>query len=91
MLEANEARKLAGVGDEDRAKELVIEVLEKVKTSAAAGKRVLHLHGKDWVHGPYNDDPTIKLAYKLLKDLGYKVFFFYEELQFVNMYTVVEW
>jgi hypothetical protein len=90
-MRASEARKLAGIGDELSAQEAVDRVLIQIKEAAKAGKRKLCLHEEPWVHGVYRNDPDVKLAYKILEGLGYEVKFHYEELQFVNMFTVVEW
>lgn len=86
-LTAAEARKLAGPTVTER----VDEVLELVRKTAGAKGRTLSLHDDFWVHEGYSQSDKWKEAVKQLEDLGYKVTFFYEERQFVDMYTIVEW
>lgn len=91
MLKASEARKLAGIGDEEEAKALVYSALLDIERLAKGGKRQAFFKTEPWVQGVYKGEPTVKLAYKILEELGYTVTFFYEERQFVDMYTIIEW
>jgi hypothetical protein len=87
MITANEARGLAGPTPQER-----VDMLEdNIKKAAAAKKRSIALHDSFWVHEGYSQTNDYKEACVILEGLGYKVRFFYEERQFVDMYTVVEW
>jgi hypothetical protein len=44
-----------------------------------------------WIKEGYGQTEKYKSACKILEENGYTVEFFYEEKQFVNMYTVVRW
>lgn len=84
---AEEARKLAGPSISDH----VNEALDLIRLAAIDKRRVVGLHSNFWTHGGYSSTEDWKAACKELEALGFKVSFFYEELQFVNMYTKVEW
>ena len=87
MITANEARGLAGPTPQER-----VDMLEDaIKKAAAAKQRKLALHDSFWVQEGYNDTNDYKQACMILEGLGYKVKFFYEERQLVDMYTIVEW
>lgn len=87
MITANEARGLAGPTPQER-----VEMLEdKIKKAAAAKKRSIALHDSFWVQEGYNGTHDYQQACTILEGLGYKVRFFYEERQLVDMYTIVEW
>ena len=86
-ITAAEARKLAGPTVEERV-EFIMPLIE---TAAKDKKRSLALHDEFWVHGGYQGTADYKEAVRQLEALGYKVRFFYEERQFVDMYTIVEW
>lgn len=81
------ARQLAGPSVDDH----VNEALELIKKAAEKKQRSTDLVSDFWVNEGYKPTQRYKEACKQLEALGYKVKFFYEELQFVNMYTVVEW
>lgn len=85
-ITAAEARKLAGPTVQER----VDEVYPLIREAAEKGKREIHLH-EWWAHEGYAGSVEYKQAVKILEGDGYKVRFFYEERQFVDMYTVVEW
>jgi len=87
MISAAEARELAG----PTAQEQVDAIEPLIREAAENKKRSVRLHGKFWAHEGYEKTAKYKEASEILKDLDYKVSFFYEELQFVNMYTIVEW
>ena len=84
---AEEARKLAGPSLSDH----VNEALDLIRLAAVDKRRVVGLRSNFWTRGGYNGTEECKAACKELEALGFKVSFFYEELQFVNMYTKVEW
>jgi hypothetical protein len=44
-----------------------------------------------WIRGGYNHTEDWKAARKILMDLGYTVEFYYNESQFVDMYTLIKW
>ena len=85
-ITAQEARTLAGPTVQER----VDEVYLKIREAAEKGKRYVNLHDW-WANEGYSDTADYKLACMILEGDGYKVRFFYEERQFVNMYTIVEW
>jgi spore germination cell wall hydrolase CwlJ-like protein len=87
MITAKEARELAGPNIE----ELVAETFEAIREAATKGKRRLPLDGQFWTYGGYNKTPEWLAAKKLLEDQGFVVTFYYNEVQFVQMYTVVKW
>ena len=84
---AQQARELAGPSVED----YVDEALELIKKSATDKKRMVALHADFWSRGGYSNTLEWRVACKALEDRGFKVTFFYEELQFPNMYTKVQW
>lgn len=90
-ITAREARKLAGVADEQLIKEEVEKVYSLIRNAANDGRRILKLYTDFWVNGGYKSSPEWKAATKMLQDDGFSVKFYYEELQFVDMYTIVEW
>lgn len=86
-ITAKEARELAGLTVEEQ----VADVFAEIREAATKGKRKLSLHGQFWAYGGYNKTPEWLAAKKLLEDQGFVVSFYYNESQFVDMYTVVEW
>jgi hypothetical protein len=92
-LSAAEAREIAGPTVDER----VDSALEIICAAAEKKLRCVNLTDAFWVNGGYGHDrkglmeQQYDQAKKALESLGYKVWFFYEERQFVNMYTVVEW
>ena len=85
-ITAAEARKLAGPTVQER----VDEVYPLIREAAEKGKREIALHDW-WANEGYSGTADYKQACMILEGDGYKVRFFYEECQFVNMYTIVEW
>lgn len=85
-LTAAEARSLAG----PTVDEHVDMALDIITEAAKKQQRSVRLHNW-WANEGYQRTNDYQAACKQLTDLGYKVRFFYEELQFVNMYTIVEW
>lgn len=86
-ITAQEARELAGPS----VQEQVDLVYPKIREAAEKGARVIHLHDSFWVHDGYSRTDAYNQACMILEGDGYKVRFFYEERQFVDMYTIVEW
>jgi hypothetical protein len=85
-ITAAEARKLAGPTVQER----VDEVYVKIREAATEGKRWINLHDW-WADEGFRGSVEYKQACKILEGDGFKVDFFYEERQFVAMYTTVEW
>ena len=90
-LTAAQARELAGPTAEERLEKHLDEALSAVRVAAEKKQREIALHGDFWAHGGYSQTADWKSACNSLRALGYEVDFFYEELQFVNMYTTVKW
>lgn len=86
-ITAAEARALAG----PTVEELVAEVYPLIRKAAEEKKRSLALTSDFWCQGGYWEKPDWLTACDLLRADGYEVKFFYEERQFVDMYTVVTW
>lgn len=90
---AAQARHLAGPTLEEK----IAILLESIKSQAANKHRSIrtgyeHAEDRDlWIDGGYRGTADWKEAKKILEKLGYKVSFFYEERQFVDMYTLIEW
>lgn len=87
MITADEARALSGPSVED----YVEAACEGIRKAAMEKKNMVALVGDFWCRGGYDNTESYKQAVKMLEELGFKVEFFYEELQFVNMYTIVKW
>jgi hypothetical protein len=85
-ITAAEARKLAGPTVQER----VDDVYPLIREAAEKGKRSIALHDW-WANEGYNRTNEWKQACMILEGDGFKVEFFYEERQFVDMYTVVKW
>lgn len=86
-ITAAQARELAGPTVQER----VDAVYPLIEQAAKSKKRGVHLHDDFWTNGGYQQTEDWKAAVELLKKDGYNVRFFYEERQFVDMYTIVEW
>lgn len=86
-ITAKEARKLAG----PTVQELVDEVYPMIRESATMKNREVKLHEDFWVHGGYQGTKEWMEAKSILEKDGFTVEFFYEERQFVDMYTIVKW
>lgn len=89
MITAKEARELSGPTIAERIADLDPLIREACKRKA----RVVHIHDDWWVQCGYSNDRRNEWleACNQLRELGFKVEFFYEELQFVNMYVIVSW
>jgi hypothetical protein len=85
-ITAQEARELAGPTVQER----VDAVYPLIRKAAEAKQREVHLHDW-WAQSGYSGTHEYKQAVMILEGDGYKVEFFYEERQFVDMYTVVKW
>lgn len=90
-LTAAQARDIAGPTAEERLEMRLDEALNAVREAAEKKKREIALHGDFWANGGYGQTADWIAACNGLRALGYEVDFFYEERQFVNMYTIVKW
>ena len=71
--------------------EPLIEAAKKGKTSLKCGAWE---HVEDdwlWVSGGYKKTDKYKEAVERLEKMGYSVKFYYKELKFVDMYTIISW
>lgn len=81
------ARELSGPTIEEQVDQALIQI----KDAASKKYRQTNLVSNLWVNGGYSKTEDYKKACKMLTDLGFTVEFFYEERQFVSMFTVVKW
>jgi len=86
-ITAEEARKLAGPSVQDN----VDDAYKLIRKAATEKKNSVNLYGDFWVRDGYASTPHWEEACDILRGSGFTVKFFYEERQFVDMYTVVEW
>jgi len=91
MITAKEARELAGPTLEEKVSEQLEFANREIKNAAEFKRRSVQLHSEFWTHGGYRMSEEYEAAVEKLKELGFEVEFFYEERQFVNMYTIVKW
>lgn len=97
MITAAEARKLAGPTVQEKVEALLVAVEEAAKNKKRSLKTGWeYKEDQDlWISGGYGGNGGTaewKEAVKILKDLGYKVKFYYMEQSIaVDMYTLVEW
>jgi hypothetical protein len=93
MITAEEARNIAG----RTVAEMVEAIGPKIEELAKAKMRKLRT-GYDWpqdkglwIDGGYNNTAHWREAKAMLEAQGFKVSFFYEERQLVDMFTLIEW
>jgi hypothetical protein len=86
-ITAAEARLLSGPSAQER----VDQVYPLIRGAAEQRRRSVHLTDVFWTQGGYQGTAEWAAACEVLRADGFTVSFFYEERQFVNMYTVVEW
>lgn len=86
-ITAEKARELAG----PTIKEIVDAACAIIEVAAKKKKRRVNLTDNFWVHEGYSKTEDWKTAKTTLEKLGFTVEFYYEERQFVDMYTVVSW
>lgn len=93
MLTAKEARILVGETVNEKVEKILVKVAElaKAKQTKLRCGYDYDIDEELWMYGGYNQTEDWKKAVSILKGLGYKVSFFYEERQFVDMYTLIEW
>jgi hypothetical protein len=93
MITADKARDLSGRTLQEKIDELGISI----ENAAKKTHRYLRTgweHKSDkslWIDGGYKKTEEWKKAKKMLEDLGFNVSFYYNEAQFVDMYTLIEW
>jgi hypothetical protein len=85
-ITAQEARELAGPSVQER----INGAYQQIREAAEKQLRKVCLHDW-WAQEGYRGSKDYKQACMILESDGFKVSFFYEERQFVDMYTVVEW
>lgn len=85
-ITAAEARKIA-LGPVDEMLELAYTEIRK---AAEKGRTTVNVFG-EWQREGYNETTAFKKAKKVLEDDGFKVKYFYEEKQFVDMGITVSW
>jgi hypothetical protein len=73
------------------AEDEISAIESDIELAATSGKRELILRSKFWVNEGYSKTPKYQEACNILRENGYTVEFFYEEHQFVDMYTIVKW
>jgi hypothetical protein len=91
MITASEARELAGPTIEEKVEKELQNVYKEIRNAAENKKRKINLYDDFWTMGGYHGTEAYNSAVKKLEELGFTVRFHYEALQFVDMYTVVEW
>tara|TARA_R110000803_G_scaffold98985_1_gene167051 strand:+ start:988 stop:1281 length:294 start_codon:yes stop_codon:yes gene_type:complete len=92
-LTADKARELAGRTVEEAVDSILVSIEAKAKKKSRELKTGWE-HKEDnelWERGGYATSEDWKEAKATLEGLGYTVTFFYEERQFVNMYTLITW
>lgn len=93
MFTAQQARELAGRSVQEKVESLLEAVKEKAKQKHRFLKTGWEYKADEdiWINGGYSHTEEWREAKKILEELGYQVDFFYEERQFVDMYTVIKW
>lgn len=86
-ITADEARQLSG----PKLNDILEPVYTKIREAASKKQHQIQLHGDLWTQGGYSTNQMWLAAKQQLESDGYKVSFYYNERQFVDMYTVVEW
>lgn len=86
-ITAQEARELVG----PTPQEVVDEVYPKIRQAALDKKLELKLRHEPWARGGYARTNEWRDAVAILEHDGFKVEFFYEERQFVDMGTKISW
>jgi len=88
-ITAEEAREISGPTIEER----ISKVYELIKEKAGGEKdnREVWLTSKFWTESGYSRNEDYKALKEHLESNGFKVDFFYEERQFVNMYVTIKW
>lgn len=85
------ARKVSGVTQKAKVNEALKYAFETIKAAAEKKQTEVNLVNDFWCAEAYSSTSAYREAVLKLEQLGYTVSFFYEERQFVNMFTVVKW
>lgn len=91
MITAKEARELAGPTFEEKVNQALEYAYKEIQNAAENKRRSVNLTTDFWTRGGYDSTEEYKSACEKLRELEFSVRFVYEERQFVNMYTFVEW
>lgn len=93
MITAEEAKQLAGPTVAEKV-ELLGETIRSLASKGMRQCRTGYDHKFDeelWIRGGYFVTDDWEAAYEMLTAAGFRVTFHYEESQFVDMYTIIEW
>lgn len=91
VITAEQARELAGPTFEETVEMQLEYAYEKIREAAENKKRRVYLTNDFWRNDGYERTKAYKAAVNELENLGFVVKFHYEELQLVNMHTIVQW
>lgn len=100
MFSAKDAKEMCGLTVEEKVEKLCNAIKEMLENEKKEGKELSRRLATSWqyredldlwVDGGYAHTKEWDRACKILRDLGYKVEFYYTTSQFVDMYTLVEW
>ena len=86
-ITAHEARELAGPTVQER----VDAVYPLIRAAAEKRERSICIRTGFWADEGYSRTPAYKQACDILRADGFRVEFFYQELQFVDMGTEISW
>jgi len=86
-ITAQEARELAGPTVEER----VEAVYPLIRAAAEKSERSIRIRTGFWADEGYGPTQAYKEACEILRADGFRVEFFYQELQFVDMGTEISW
>ena len=86
-ITAAEARELSGPTPQER----VDAVYPLIREAAEKGQRSIRIGVDFWAHEGYSGTAAYRDAVRLLEADGYRVEFYYEERQFVDMGTEISW
>jgi hypothetical protein len=90
-ITADQARELAGPSPEEIIENALSQAYHAIRESANGKRRSVRLNTDFWTHGGYKPTPEWKKVKEILENDGFTVKFFYEERQFVDMATIIEW
>jgi len=92
MITAKEAYDIALSKNEHVNIKEALDYADKEIRKASENGRIEARLGTDlFVKGGYNNTKEYKEVKRILEALGFKVEFFYEENQYINMYTIIKW
>lgn len=95
MITAEKARELAKISNVDPAVDRILKAIEEKAIAGCTKLKTGWEYDMDrdiWISGGYSKTKAYELACKKLKDLGFKIEFYYSDAsQFVDMYTIISW